>query len=400
MNIAICKKIFGGKHNLIISGEDYIWSEIIPQDSWVIGGNIQSPPIEVVCELFNIEPPSFLSNEQVLAFSTLGIKKNQIPAVYIQKKSQFKLKLDDVIRSSSEAIEHLANSGYMETFYREQKVLRGLSAGKIDYSSLHSFFNEKSNKKRIGESVLKSFCPNDTGFMNSAIYSTVNTSTGRMTIEKGPQILTAPKEVRNFLVSKYPNGKVIQADLVSLEPRVGRILTGGSVERDVYESIGKEVFQGKLTREQVKKSLLCAMYGAGHRTLKSLLPPGTKVKEVTESLREYIDFYEVVKSKKAELRKEGKMKNYFGRPVVPSSDRDSLIYNNWLQSTSVDIALLSFEKLIKKMNFADPIFLIHDAILFDVPGEYLNKAEEIISQGIEISEIGNFPMSYSFFSHN
>ena len=288
----------------------------------------------------------------------------------------------------------------METFYREQKVLRGLAAGKIDYSSLRSFFNEKSNKKRIGESVLNSFRPDDAGFMNSVIYSTVNTSTGRMTIEKGPQILTAPKEVRNFLVSKYPAGKVIQADLISLEPRVGRLLTGGSVERDVYESIGKELFQGKLSREQVKKSLLCAMYGAGQRTLKSLLPPGTKVKEVTESLRKYIDFYEVVRSKRVELRENGQMKNYFGRPIVPSSDRDSVIYNNWLQSTAVDIALLSFEKLIEKMSFADPVFLIHDAILFDVPGEYLDKAEEIISQGIEIPEIGNFPMSYSFFGHN
>lgn len=397
MDIVIDKQVFGKNLHLIVSGDSYSWKKEVSSPAWVVGNSKSGYPIELVCELFNIEPPSFLSEEQIKAFSILGIEKEIIPAVYVYQQDKFKTKLDDNIRRSSEAIQSLLESGYMETFHKEQEVLRGMSRGKIRYEDLLKFFKNKSNGKRIGDSVLNSFKPDSSGFMKKAVYSTVGTSTGRMTIDSGPQILTAPKEVRNFLVSKYPGGKIIQADLISLEPRTGRLLTGQHVDNDVYSSIGKNLFQNKLSRDQVKKSLLCAIYGAGTRTLRSLLPPDIKAEEVVESLKKYINFQEVVDSKKKELKENGKMKNHFGRPVTPSSDREAVIYNNWLQSTSVDIALLSFRKLLSKMSFADPVFLIHDAILLDVPAKYLKDAEEIICNGIEIDEIGIFPMTYSEF---
>ena len=85
-----------------------------------------------------------------------------------------------------------------------------------------------------------------------------------MTVFSGPQILTAPKELKNCLVSKNKDGKIFQADYISLEPRVARLLSNGSAERDIYSQTNTELFDNKLNREQVKLIFLCAIYVLYH----------------------------------------------------------------------------------------------------------------------------------------
>ena len=99
-------------------------------------------------------------------------------------------------------------------------------------------------------------------------------------------------------------------------------------------------------------------------------------------------------------RKFGYMQNCFGRPVKPSSDRDSLVYNNWLQSSAVDVALLGFKEIIDSLKNlkSNPIFLIHDALLIDVHPEDLELIQKIGKDGVSVEGIGYFPLSYSTFS--
>ena len=93
-------------------------------------------------------------------------------------------------------------------------------------------------------------------------------------------------------------------------------------------------------------------------------------------------------------RKNGKMKNHFGRPIVPSSDRDTVIYNNWLQSSAVSVSLIGFKKFLDRFDFVSPLFLIHDAIIFEFPKNKEAEVKSYLSSGINVENIGNFPMSY------
>ena len=384
--------IFNKESNLVVlESGDLFWSSQVPKNTWCAFGNSKKPQISQVCDLFKIDLGSLLKKEQLKAFESLGTDLTSIPFSLVQPPDEFKARLQMGIDKSLEALRVLSSSGYERTFYIEQEVLLRMTAAKYDYPSAINYFNK--NKKTTNKSVLKSF-ETLNGFLEPAVYSNTSTVTGRMTIKKGPQILTAPKEMRDFIRPSCSENMIAQADFISLEPRVGRFLAGGSPDKDVYESIGKSVFDNKLNREQVKKALLPAIYGAGHRTLSSMLPTGMKAKSVIKTLRQYLNFEEIVDLKREELKKDGKMKNYFGRPVIPSSDRDTVVYNNWLQSSSVSISLMGFKKFLDNFSFISPLFLIHDAIIFEFPKDREKEVKNFLNAGIDIEDIGNFPMSY------
>ena len=96
------------------------------------------------------------------------------------------------------------------------------------------------------------------------------------------------------------------------------------------------------------------------------------------------------------------MQNCFGRPINPSSYRDSLVYNNWLQSSAVDVSLLGFRKLIKRFRDFNikfnPLFLIHDALIIDASPEMIEKLEPESDINVFIDALGNFPLSLEYLS--
>lgn len=392
MIVCLDGSIFNKNDHLIVQDDRILnWSPVIPDGAWCIHGKSNQPQIKSVCELFNLELEHFLSAEQVRAFEILGIKQEEVPAALVQPTREFKGRLQKVIDRSLEGLQLLAATGYEITFYAEQEILLGMLSAKYDYPAASDYL--KKTNRTINKSVLKSFETRGE-FLRPVVYSNTQTTTGRMTVVSGPQILTAPKELRQFIRPSNPEMLLAQVDFISLEPRLGRFLAGGDPDHDVYDSIGQTVFEGKLNREQVKKALLPAIYGAGHRTLSAMLPTGMKAKHVIESLREYLNFDEIVLSKQEELRKAGQMKNYFGRLITPSSDRDTVIYNNWLQSSAVCVALLGFKKFLNQLDFISPLFLIHDALIFEFPAFRESEVKDFLSAGINIKNLGNFSTAY------
>ena len=398
MNICVHNSIFNKEEFLIFDGSSYSWASEPPAGCLILGSpqkEIQS--VDSICELLNVEPPTLILKEVEKSFKELGFY-GPIPSSLAHRKKEFKQLLNEAIETSVLVSEDLKKLGYMETFIKCREVLRGMSCASVDYSRLER--EVKGTGSAGNSSMIKSFQPSSSGLMQRAVYSNTSTSTGRMTIETGPQILTAPKLVRNCIASRFKDGVICQVDFVSLEPRLGRIIAGADPEKDIYKDFGNLVFSGKLNRSQVKKVMLCAIYGAGFRTLSGLLPDGMNPKTVIKKAKEYLNFDNIVRSKREELRKFGYMQNCFGRPVVPSSDRDSLVYNNWLQSSAVDAALLGFKEVIDSLQDyqAVPIFLIHDALLIDLPREEEKAIKKIARRGASIEGIGYFPLSYSTFS--
>tara|TARA_B100000029_G_scaffold411022_1_gene413187 strand:+ start:829 stop:2007 length:1179 start_codon:yes stop_codon:yes gene_type:complete len=390
--------VFGKKEHLVFDGSSYTWSSEIPTNCVIVGSpKKDSKSISSICELLDMEPPSLSLKEVDKSFKQLGFF-GPIPSALTHRKDEFKKLLNVAIETSILASDNLESLGYMETFLSCQEVLRGMSRASVDYPRLLKVIEGSGSAKN--NSLIRSFETDSDGIMRKAVYSNTSTTTGRMTIESGPQILTAPKIIRNCIQSKFKNGKICQIDFVSLEPRLGRIMADASPKKDIYQDFGDLVFSGKLTRNQVKKVMLCAIYGAGFRTLSELLPDGMSPRVVVKKAKEYLNFDNITRKKKDELKKFGYMQNCFGRPVKPSSDRDSLVYNNWLQSSAVDVALLGFKEIIDSLKDlkSDPIFLIHDALLIDVHPEDLKLVQKIGNDGVTVEGIGYFPLSYSTFS--
>ena len=290
--------------------------------------------------------------------------------------------------------------GYSRRFLGNQNLLLGMNSAFIDTLKFKHISQTIKNK-----SVLKSFAANPSGGLEITKYSSVKTITGRMTVKSGPQILTAPKEIRGALKSRYRNGKIIEVDYTSLEPRLGVAIAGNTekIPVDVYDFFSANVFNEKIDRQQCKLAVLSAMYGAGSRTLQNLLPAGFSSKEVILKLREKLNFHEVVSNARDQCEQTGFMVNYYGRPIFPDGARDALIYNYYIQSSAVDAALSGFNWLIDQIREYSgktaPIFLIHDAMILDVPAEELNRIQEIINKGLCVDSFGFFPAKINFLEN-
>ena len=388
MKIAVPGFVFGKNKNLLIKDGEFYWVNNVSPFIPLLGVNKKHPQsIHHIASLLDKKIDGIRDEKIENILSELSLSGELPPISKLVRRDVFKEKLKIAIEQSLDLLRGLEDADYIETFIKCQRVLSGMQEAKIDLERL-----KKINIKN--KSVFSSFKPENNGFLERVSYSNIKTATGRMTVLKGPQILIAPKEVKSCLKSKFKNGKMFQVDYISLEPRVARLLKKGDSERDIYQQTNLELFENKLSREQVKSIFLCAIYGAGERRLSAILPKDYRPRDIVKKLRDYIGFFEIVDRKRVELKKYGKMFNFFGRPVIPSSDRDPIIFNNWLQSTAAEAALLGFEKVINKVK-ADPVFLIHDAIIFDVKKENVSDFKKYIESGVNISGLGNFLFEYS-----
>jgi hypothetical protein len=392
MRVGVPEIVFGNGFNLLVDDDKFSWVQCLPPDTLLLGAGSNHPyNIHEFLKLFNKATTGLITPTLSNIASELGVNIHDVPFSRFYRKDDFKLLLHDAIEHCRSSLSELTHPEYIDIFLKCQEVLKGMSGSHIDLSELNKF--EKENKGRLNKKLLDSFRSTRSGKLPPALYSNTNTITGRMTVLSGPQLLTAPKEIRAFLKSRNPGGRLIQADYISLEPRVARLIHHGSAPEDIYVAAGNDLFSGELSRDQVKMAFLCAIYGAGERKLRSILPERFKPRSIVKDLREYIGFSDIVSKNKKELRNSGVMFNHFGRPMTPSGDRETVIFNNWLQSSAADAALLGFNKLIRSVD-ATPVFLIHDALIFDVPADKISDFKTTLGKGIVIPSLGIFPLEY------
>ena len=391
MKIAIPPRRFLKNKYLIQSEVGFSWENSITRDSYVLGNSGSKRSIAPVFDLLGEKEPILVSEENEKAFLSLGVLEQDLPIDAVQSPSEMLEKIKHAFGVSKQALSELCELGYLDTFMKCNETLRGLQRAQIDINSLKLAI-KKGEIKNV--SIARGFYPNRDGFLNLPVYSITKTLTGRMTITSGPQILTAPKSIRKYLKSSYPGGKIAQIDFVSLEPRVGLQLTEQNLGRDIYEHLGEKLFKEKISRSVIKKLVLCAVYGASESTLRKGLSQEVNISKIVEKTKQILNYEMVVKTQSKAYEKTGKINNYFGRPITPQHARDSLLYNNYIQSSAVDVALLGFGKILRKSSSrVRPIFFIHDAMLVDLHPDDIEDFKKV-SSSIFIEGLGEFPLDF------
>jgi len=120
----------------------------------------------------------------------------------------------------------------------------------------------------------------------------------------------------------------------------------------------------------VKGAVIAELYGMSHDSMRTLLDADSKdVEAFVSTIRTYFDVETLLKRVKLDFVKNGVVTNRYGRRIVVPDPRDSMLVNSYVQSTGVDVTLLGFSKLVKRLELvaprSKPIFLLHDALLID-----------------------------------
>lgn len=398
MLICVHSDIIGTPKNLVYSNGEYTWTNSVPPDAWVYGDRTVVKSLDVLFEFLRSEIPLVSCASHVKAFqSLLGVKMSQIPWHAVLPKEKFNNSIRDLIIGLEDGLERFLSDQYHGNFISQREFLLSLSRASIDVSKLSQFIKDEKNQTIL--STLNSFRPVSDQFAEKCVYNQASTLTGRLTVSSGPQVLILPKRHKQLIKSRFVGGEVYQVDFVSLEPRVARLATGQPASHDVYLQLSKELFGSTLTREQCKIAVLCALYGASRSRLSKMIGSKHNPGQVIKKIQDFFGVNDILSSIKPELKKEASFRNYFGRKIEPDRSDDSALVNYFIQSSAVDAAMIGFSEVVKKINKkllkCMPIFVIHDAILFDVHPDHKKNFFDVLSGGINIPTLGEFPVTIS-----
>ena len=382
MKVCINQRILGSEQHLVTdfkSGAS--WVSDVPSGVLTVGFDDREA-LRVISQLSGIPVPVKPDSKFANPFKTSGLKNilwsQALPKGVYKKYFQ---SIQDAIRLNAESDQY---EYFKNRVSRQQKLISSLQPAHIDEKI---FARRYADPTTVNKSVLASFTPMK-GVTRKVGYNLTGTSTGRLTISEGPQILTLKAEMRDILTSRYEGGKIMQFDYVSLEPRVALILSGQDPVKDIYTDLCDKVLDSQHGRQTAKLLTIATLYGMGVRRVKELI--GVSKQTAYDVLKKLEIFFGVgeVKAHLEEEAKSGFIKNHFGRNIRVRNDASHVLYNNYIQSSAMDAALEGFYQIVQGVEKEDhkcvPLFLLHDAIIFDCHPECFDKLEDIMAPGQQI----------------
>jgi len=372
----IDRSILGSEKHLIVDDDGYIWSSSVPKDSWYLNGKEkQNRCLDSLLRLVNYQivlPPEKYTKS---IRSVLGDDCTDIPWRYVLPPEEYKVYFKNVVESLKEVFCSLPVDYYNLSWVAGTRVLGSLKSSLINNDCFNQLINEFSSPG------LESFRPKRSGFSLIPEYDRFSTRTGRLTITNGPNILVLKKENRKILKSSFEGGSIMSLDFRALEARI--VLAESqkySDSEDIYDEISKSQFGGILPRDIVKTAVIAELYGISRGALRAKL--GVSEKKLDSFISVIDDYFNIdfLKDRlKEQLNETGHILNRFGRPLQIPAGQDNLLLNTYAQSSGVDVSLLGFDKILKVLgeDGIRPLFVLHDAIIFDVREDRIKDVQSI-----------------------
>lgn len=402
MRVCVEKSALGTPKSLVINDDKSLeWSDNDLCDVCLFGNResrcVRLEDLARMCGV-SLEGLSISSSSQFRAFSSLGIDPNSIPWFLAMGREQFKERIKYISTVIQSVTQDPEIERYIPVHRKCRDFLMSLARPVIDVHALrHSVSNCDSGLSVVKS--IKSLMPASDGLAPRIVYDQAGTATGRLTVKEGPSILTLPKSCRSVIRSAQ-GGAIFEVDFVSLEPRFVLHTMSRPAPRDIYEDIRTSVFGGELTRKVVKTATISALYGSSVALMSELTGLSHTAKTVTRRVKEYFGADELGHRLSAQVD-SGILHNYYGRPLpdMKKGAKESHLISYYVQSSCVDTVLLGFSSLcdrIKTLN-ARPIYVIHDALLVDVPAPSIERFQAACAEGIDL-DIGHFELGVNRIS--
>ena len=396
MPILLHKHHIGTAVHMVISSGMIRWVSDIPKDShYVVGAPGRPDSLEPLLKLYGIDIPDFVPERFRKSFSDISTSGQQVPWRYVLPQNVFKSNFKKYVDDLCEIEKIFSENSYPNFFIQSNSLFTSLCRSKIDTALTRKLL--KTSDSHVLRNMLSG---SSDSFLNVPFYDRVSTKTGRLTIKGGPQVLTLKKEFRAVFTPQNYDTALYEIDFVSLEPRVALNFAGVHASNDVYLSF-IEASGIKVSRDTAKLAVLCSLYGAGKQRLEQVLRKDGSTVGATYLVSEVSKYFRLgdLKSVLRSQAKNGVISNYFGRPIEIDNARESILVNNYLQSTASDIAIAGFGEFTSRFSsLCKPLFVIHDALIIEVSQKNLGEITKYVDKGYDVPGLGNFPLKIEEFS--
>lgn len=390
MNVCVLNTVLGSCQNLLVNHDrnEFKWIDGIPPNTWVYGDNNNRLSVDVLFKLLN-KKLDFIPENYRNSLLELNVDPMDLYMIRWQYVMPPKVYMK-FVRNVLDAIYDCFNSSVVDyhrkIYVKAHDLMDNLDRAVIDIDLYRTFLSSERND--TNHSTIRTFQPDYDGFAQPVKYNQLSSRTGRLTVASGPRILTLKKNMKKMITSRYKHGKIISLDYVSLEPRIARGIHNKIVKSDIYEDLIESALLG-ITRVTAKSIVLPYLYGAAPKTIATRLSmPITVIKNYCAALDSYFNISGIVKKLHSELLKHGFIYNYYGRPLKPDTTSSNVLYNYYIQSTGVDVAMLGFNTItnyIKKNNLKiHPIFIIHDCLMLDIHPDMECELSNLMKMGEHI----------------
>lgn len=188
------------------------------------------------------------------------------------------------------------------------------------------------------------------GYIEPVRYVRSKIKTGRLSVIKGPQVMTMKAGHRNMAKNCR------QIDFSSMEPRFLLNVSGQHVDGDLYEWVAKHAGLSD-DRTHTKIAIISSLYGSARQ-----IPAVTKLFAL-EEWEKQLEANVV----------DNVIENYYGRPIQTEGVKGRHLLSLWLQSSAADAAIKGFADFFRANTHLKPHWLIHDACIFSGEGNVPNE---------------------------
>lgn len=350
--------------------------------------NLDIKNIVDLCDLYKVDKPQIYKNH--MSFYN-NIEYKNIDWSSIVPDHFYELFIDEFLEKKEYITKIDSKHSYSKNIKLYRALFNAFKPPSINGITYRAFLEIEKN------STIKS-CIKTFAGKNTTKYSMFKTITGRLVVKNGPRILTLPSRCRKILKSRHESGQILSVDFCNLEPRLALKLLGKNIEGDIYNYFMEKI-SFNIDRSIIKRAIISVLYGLKNKSIEGFSQERSK--EVFDILENIFDMSKLEEMSVNCIESNRFRKNYFGRPLFNlGEEKKNVIVNNFIQSTAVDISLMCFSNLVNHLNsnLCVPLFVLHDAIIFDVDNTYLNDLNEIVSLGYTENSLGNFPLSISTFN--
>ena len=310
-------------------------------------------------------------------FTSMGVNLNCLKIEYCipeQLLNEFLDYRSDFLRQFAEYCKSYDLSYYDTYFKRAKYALSRLQDMAFDKDRLsYAILSNKS----VEASTKNLFLRQGTNLAAPMKMNMFGTRTGRLSVTKGINILTLPKNHRGVITSKFDGGSIYLLDFDSMEIRTAACLIEAFdlvEEDDLHEYFAGIVFGDTNKRDLFKKMFFPLFYGSSSEKIADIcgisLDEAQRVIKKTRKVFPYQKVIDLVKVQS--LSGKSYIENCFGRPVFLDGGDESKhkLVNYFIQSSASDLALQALGSVVEYIEEeglkSGPIYVHHDAIAFDI----------------------------------
>lgn len=375
--------VLGTEKHLLCSDGGFSWHVTVPGETWHLSGDIKPDSdwcLDSVVRLGGHEldlavPGKFAS---AMAIVSSGSNPNRpLPWQMIMPARAHRAFVQGIIEQVAVAMAKSPTDYYRAAWVPGNAVIRSLRQARVDKERFQALVDAQVGNVK----VVETFRPDFMGLAAPVTYDRFGTLTGRLTVTQGPSILTLKREYRDLLVPET-DGCIVSIDFAALEVRVLLYESGRSCpDPDLYAMIAKDI---GAERKAVKGAVISELYGSSKYALgKALGIEGKELNAFVRKVKSYFNTPALLKRIKQQFVETGRVINRYGRPVVIDEPLDHIFINYYAQSSGVDVTLLGFSQIVQKLAAeapgVRPLYLLHDALILDVPARYLEQVMAVRS---------------------